>query len=368
MSPHGATTASPLRALLVGAGHTHLHVVDRADALRAAGVEVTLLAPHDFHYSGLASATATGALPADAGRIDVAALAARRGVPHVVARMVAHDLDAHTVRTDDGIDVPYDAVSFNLGSAVATDGMLVDDGVIMVKPLERLAPLTAWLDAPSPAHGARITVVGGGPTGLELAGHLAARRCDDAVVRVADRDERPGRSLPPGARRRVVRRLAERGVVFHAGQPVLQVHHDHAVIGGRRLDHDLAVIATGLSAPPIVVDAGLGDHRGIPVRATLQHIDHDDVYAVGDCARFTPRELPKLGVHGVRQGPVLVASLLARVAGATLPTYDPQTLALRILDLGGGTAVAMRGRWWVEGRAALALKRAIDDRWLAHYR
>lgn len=65
---------------------------------------------------------------------------------------------------------------------------------------------------------------------------------------------------------------------------------------------------------------------------------------------------------------MLVASLLARRAGTALPVYVPQTRALRILDIGGGTAIAMRGRWWVEGRAALAVKHAIDDRWLARYR
>ena len=362
------TAATPLRVLLVGAGHTHLHVVDHAHRLRAGGVEVTLLAPGEFHYSGSASAAATGALPADAGRIDVADLAARRGVHHVIGRMVDHDAGAHTVATDGGVELGYDVVSHNLGSTVATTGMVVDDEVVEVKPLERLAPLAAWLERPSPAHGARLTIVGAGPTGLELAGHLSLRLGGDATISVIDRDDRPGTSLPVGARRRVVRRLIERGVVFHVGRPVHEVRRDHTVVGDRRVDHDLAVIATGLRAPPIVVTAGLGDRRGIPVRATLQHVDHDDVYAVGDCARFTPGELPKLGVHGVRQGPVLVASLLARRAGTALPVYVPQTRALRILDIGGGTAIAMRGRWWVEGRAALAVKHAIDDRWLARYR
>jgi NADH dehydrogenase FAD-containing subunit len=116
------------------------------------------------------------------------------------------------------------------------------------------------------------------------------------------------------------------------------------------------------------VALGLGDARGVPVTATLQHPDHADVHAVGDCARFLPQPLPRIGVHGVRQGPVLLASLLARARGAELPSYEPQREALAVLDLGDGVGLAVRGRWWWQGRAALLLKRWIDRRWLRQYR
>jgi hypothetical protein len=46
----------------------------------------------------------------------------------------------------------------------------------------------------------------------------------------------------------------------------------------------------------------------------------------------------------------------------------PQRRALLILNLGDGTALAVRGRWWWHGRAALGLKDWIDTRWLARLR
>ena len=61
--------------LLVGAGHAHLYVMKHAAELIAAGYQVHLLAPRFFDYSGVASATAAGALSSDAGRIDVRSLA-----------------------------------------------------------------------------------------------------------------------------------------------------------------------------------------------------------------------------------------------------------------------------------------------------
>ena len=92
--------------------------------------------------------------------------------------------------------------------------------------------------------------------------------------------------------------------------------------------------------------------------------------AVGDCARFTPRPLPRIGVHGVRQAPVLLAALEARGRGedADQHVYRPREHFLSVLDLGAGHALATRARWWWGGRGALMLKRRIDRRWIESYR
>lgn len=103
------------------------------------------------------------------------------------------------------------------------------------------------------------------------------------------------------------------------------------------------------------------------MRATLQHAVREEIYAAGDCARFLPGPLSRIGVHGVRQGPVLHQSLLARVRGEPLPVYKPPRRALSILDLGDGIGLAVRGRWWWYGAEALRLKRYIDRRWLNTY-
>jgi NADH dehydrogenase FAD-containing subunit len=353
--------------LLVGAGHAHLHLIERAEPLRQAGFDVTLVAPREFHYSGLATAVATGAMPADAATIDVAALAARRGVHHLVDRAVGCDPTRRVVTPEGGGDVGYDLVSFNVGSVVATGPLEIGPGVGAVKPFDRLFAFSTWSAWTRSDGRFRISIVGGGPTGLELAGQLSARFGDRGTVTMFDR-ERPGVGLPAGGRRRVLRLLRRRGVQLRPGAMVRSVELDHLVVDGERHEHDTVVIATGLTPTSFASDSGLGDARGIPVRATLQHLDHDDVYAVGDAAHFTPGPLPKLGVHAVRQGPVLERSLLARQAGRTLPIYEPRRYALQILDLGGGTALATRGRWWAEGPLLRRLKLAIDGRWLARYR
>lgn len=351
--------------LLVGAGHTHLHVISRASKLRRAGLHITVVAPATFHYSGLATAVATGTMPVEAATIDVRRLAARCGVRHLEGRAISCDPERREVSLEDGRRVRYDVVSFNIGSVAATGNLDIAAGVATVKPFDQLFTFSRWLDASSPNGRAEVSVVGGGPTGLELTGQLTARLGSRATVTMFERGPQPGGDLPAGARRRAVRLLERRGAVLRSNSDVRGVYPDHLTVDGGRHDHDAVVLAIGLTATPFPT---LGGTRGIPIRDTLQHLDHDEVYAVGDCADFTPQPLPKLGVYGVRQGPVLVRSLLARRSGRPLPTYRPQRRALQILDLGGSTALATRGRWWAESPTLRRLKLRIDRRWLDRYR
>ena len=353
--------------LLVGAGHAHLFVVKHAGELAAAGYRVQLLSPRFFEYSGVASATAAGVLPQEAGRIDVRALAGVSGVELHEATLVRLDLDARTAVASDGAALSYDVLSLNVGSVVAAvPGMLVDPAAVRVKPLGGLAELDERLRDPA-RSGADVTIVGGGATGLELAAHLAVRR-DVGRVRVVESGRDVGGGLPPGAGRRLDRLLAQRGVDVRKRCAVTDVGERRVVCAdGTEIPHDVALMATGLSAPPLLAELGLGDEHGVPVRDTLQHIDRDEVYAVGDCANFTSQTLPRIGVHGVRQGPVLLRSLLDRRRGRPLPAYQPQRRALSVLDLGDGVGLAVRGRWWWYGASALRLKRFIDRRWLAQY-
>lgn len=358
------------RLLLVGAGHGHLPLIRAASRLRAAGYEVTLVAPRWFHYSGTASAVAAGDLAPQQGRIDVTVLARRHGVTHLPALVTDLDMSARTARTDAGHNLAWDVLSLNIGSVVDPRSVRVGEGVVRVKPLPNLSVLSQHLH--QAVDGAlSVTIVGGGNSGVEIAAHTADRLAASgarARVVLVQAGPRLAPDLPARAGLRLLRYLTDRGVEVRLGVSVRELHAGHALLGdGSTLSHHVAVLATGLAAPALVERAGLGDRRGIPVRATLTHPDFDHVYAVGDCAYFLPRPLPRIGVHGVRQAPVLLEALLARTARSDPPVYTPQAHALAILDLGGGRGLAARGRWWWEGRSALRLKRWIDRRWLAQY-
>jgi len=125
--------------VLVGAGHAHLEVIRRAPTLRSAGIELTVVAPRWFRYSGLASPVAAGLLPPSANTIDVAALARRCGVAHHEATVDAIDLPGRRLRSDDGAWHPYTAVSFNVGSVSRREFTAIGDTINLAKRVQENA-------------------------------------------------------------------------------------------------------------------------------------------------------------------------------------------------------------------------------------
>lgn len=357
------------RVVLVGAGHAHLEVLRRAATLRAVGIEVSIIAPRWFRYSGLASPVAAGLLPPSANTVDVAALARACGVTHHEAKVDAIDLPGRRVRSEDGAWHPYTAVSWNVGSVSRTDQLTVAPEVLVTKPLVRLEALAPRLaELAALGRPPRVAIVGAGATGVELAATVAVRLARRATVVLYGRGSRLLAGLPSRAARLAERALVERGVQLALATPVTAVGPAGVEVAGERRPADLVVLATGLVAPPVVARLGLGDARGVPTTATLQHPEHPEVFAVGDGAHFLPRPLPALGVYGVRAAPVLLAGLRAFHTRQPQPTFRPQRRSLQVLELGDGEGLAVRAPWVWRGRSALALKRRIDTRWLDRYR
>ena len=354
------------RLVLVGAGHAHLHLVREAGRLRASGLEMTLIAPPRFQYSGLASGVLSGALEAEAAEIDVAALTAAFGVRHRPQPVTAIDRETRTLTLAGGATEPFDLLSLNVGSVVFDPHDLADQaGVWPVKPLANLFALRSRLrvelarEAPSP----RIVVAGGGLSALEIAASLcglferAEQRPNVTVVALTY-----GGALPERARSRLLRSLTARGVRFHGGEVVGREPDVCRLADGAVQPCDHLVLATGLNAPLLIADLALprdvdGRLRILP---TLQSIGDPSIFAVGDCAVVDGHVRPAAGVFGVRAAPVLLGNLVALGTGQPLEPYRPQSRWLAIMDLGDGRGLATRGGLWFLGRPALWLKRRLD--------
>lgn len=357
--------------MLVGAGHSNLAVVRRARALRRVGIAVTLVDPDAFWYSGMATPMLGGAVAPWRDRIDPAPAASRRGVRFVRARVDAIDLPSRTVVLDDGRELAASAVVCNVGSDLDARGLPVDrPDVTPAKPIAGLRGLHDRLCA-GPRR-PRIVVVGGGATAVEAAGNLTAGPLARAVAPHVTVVAGPAPLAvvdDPALRARLLAPLHDRGVVWEQGPRAVDVTDSGVVLDdGRTLPADHVLLATGLRASRAVEHFGLGDARGMPVTATLQHPDHPWLFGAGDAVRFLPRPLPRLGVFAVRQAPVLLDNLVALHTGAELRDYEPQDTWITAVDLGGGDAVVIRGDQWFGGRGALVAKRLLDEWFLRRHR
>lgn len=363
------------RIVLVGAGHAHAGVLLGADALGGRGHEVVLVAPGDFWYSGLATGVVGGRHAPEEDRVDVARLAAARGVHWVRDTAVAIDAGARRLALASGESLGWDALSLDVGSEVVPDVPGAAEHAVSVKPIAGLCGLGARLAADWPARGPRrVVVVGGGASGAEVAANLAALaagRAAEARVTVVGRADRLVPDLPRGAAARLARTLARRGLVLRLGASVASVEADAVRLDdGERLPADLVVWAAGVRPPPLAARSGLPvDAAGaLRVDEHLAALGHPAIFGGGDCIAFPGRDLPKIGVHAVREAPVLLHNLAAAVEAGPRRRYAPQRRTLLILNLGDGTGLAVRGAWWWHGRMALRLKDWIDRRWLARLR
>lgn len=357
-----------MRVLLAGAGHAHLGLLRQACRLRAAGVELSLISPPRFHYSGLATGILSGALAPDAGEIDVARLAADVGVAFHPSEVAAIDREGRQITLGEGTTLSWDALSLNIGSRTADPYALGGAArVWSVKPLSQLLDLGRWLQAEiartrrCPA----LLVVGPGQAGIEVAAALIGR-CERSGVapRVTLVGPPPGGAwAPPGAIRAMVAALERRGATVLDGTVVSRGERDCRLASGQDVECDALILATGLVGPEMPGASGLSvdpDGRLLTL-PTLQTTDDARIFATGDCAVSASDPRPCAGVFGVRASPVLARNLAALARGRPLETFRPQTTWLSIMDLGDGTGLALRGRACWLGRLPLRLKRRLDQ-------
>lgn len=361
--------------LLVGAGHAHLHLIRNAGRLREAGIRPVLVAPGDFHYSGLATGVLSGALPVGDNRIDIARLAAASGVEHLPATAEAIDPAKRRVRLTDGANLSFDAVSLNVGSTVDDiPGIGRSAGVWKVKPLSELVALRSHLEGLFKADQAcpSIVVAGGGQSGVEVCAALAGL-CQkifgqhDVTLVSADVSMS---WAPEGAARSLVTAFQKRGIAMSAGHVTDRTEGFCTLDTGTELKCDALVLATGLHVPPPASTIAVphDPHGRICVTTRLNVAGSPRVFAVGDCATIEEHPRPSLGVFGVRAAPVLLQNVCAMARGEALAEYLPQTRWLSILDLGDSTGLAIRGKCWSRGRGALMLKRWLDKSFIEKVR
>lgn len=362
--------------VLVGAGHAHLEVARQAQRFRAQGLRLVLIDPGQFWYSGLATGMLGGMYTKADDQIDPQALINACGGEFLCASVTRVDIGTRTLTLSSGAEFNYDLVSFNVGSHIATPPWVISGPHVWpVKPLVclwqlRQRLLECWAEGVRP----RVIVVGGGPTGTEVAANLAGlsrrqgRALDITLITAA---ERLLPQLPLGLSQRLTALLQRHGIRIRFGNPVAAMTDREVYMDdGASMPYDELVLATGLRAHPMMGELGLPYESGSGLRVTPQlHSPQDSrVFAAGDCGAIAGLDLPKVGVYGVRAAPVLGHNLLARASGDPLKLYRPQRRYLSILNLSDGTGLASWGTLWWRGRFSLWLKDRIDRRFLEKYR
>lgn len=300
--------SGPLRVIIIGGGFAGLSA---AQALKGSGARILLLDKENHHcFQPLLYQVATAALAAS----DVAwpIRYVMRGRADVTVLMLAVDgVDAarKVVKTHRG-EITYDFLIVATGAAhsyfgheawaKAAPGLksINDATLIRRRLLLAFEQAEASGDQEERARLLTFVIVGGGPTGVELAGAIAElargalppefHRADPRAARILLLEAGPRilSTFPERLSDYACRALQRMGVEVHTGMAVEEVHEKKVVAGGKDIPAGVILWAAGVRASPAADWLGVpGDRAGrIAVGPDLTPPQLPDVYVIGDLA------------------------------------------------------------------------------------
>jgi NADH dehydrogenase len=338
--------SNPRRIVILGAGFGGLAC---AKGLAGTNTRVTLIDRRNYHlFVPLLYQVATAALsPADIARPIRRIIGNSRNIETVLGEVIAIDPAIKSIRLSDDRAVPYDTLVLATGSQYSYFGhpewQRFAEGPRTLDEARRIRArlLTAFEQAEGatdPLERDRlmtIVIVGGGPTGVEMAGavgelarHSLARdfrHIDPRAARTILIEAGP-RLLPsfPQPLSDYAKRALERlGVTVMIGQPVENIDGQGAMVGGKRIEAGTVIWGAGLQASNVGSLLGVELDRGgrIPVDGNLSARGLSGVYALGDIALTLDEDgkaLPALAQVAKQQGEYL-AKVLSRPADPAQP-------------------------------------------------
>jgi len=396
------------RIVIVGAGFGGLAV---AQGLRRSDAEITLVDRQNHHlFQPLLYQVATAGLsPADIAWPVRHLLRSQRHTRVLMAEVTAADPARRVVLLAEG-PIAYDWLVLATGAthgyfgrdewAEHAPGLKSLDDATAIRRRLLLAFERAEM-ASSPAVAARlltVVIVGGGPTGVELAGAMAelARRAlardfreiDPRKTRVLLIEAGPRllANFPEALSRYTASALQRLGVEVRFGQAVTHCDARGVQVGDEFIEAGTLVWAAGVRASPAAHWLGAeADRAGrVAVGPDLRAPGYDDIFVIGDTAAVrNPDGAPMPGIAPVakQQGAYVARAIIGRIAGrATQDRFIYRDRGL-LATIGRKAAVISYRRlrlsgwfaWWLWGIAhvyflvSLRNRLIVVTQWLWSY-
>ncbi|MBC8070164.1 MAG: NAD(P)/FAD-dependent oxidoreductase [Deltaproteobacteria bacterium] len=371
---------SRTRVVVVGGGFAGLQAARTLAAGAGPEVDIVLVDRRNHHlFQPLLYQVATAGLsPADISMPIRSVLAPYRNVSVRLGEVFDVDIEKRVVHADTG-RIPYDYLVLACGATHSYFGHDEwEEHAPGLKTLEqateiRRRVLTAFELAELENEPGRrrelltFVIVGGGPTGVELAGALGElsrhtlsndfRKVDPSGTRVILIEGGPRilSMFEPELSRSAARSLEELGVTIWTDTSVTHID-GHGVRAGEEYVRAATVLwAAGVNASPLGRVFGLPlDNAGrVPVEPDLSLAGHREVFVLGDQARFMSEghPLPGLAPVAIQQGRACARNILADLRERTREPFvyfDKGTMA----TIGRANAVAQTEKLKLDGFAA----------------
>ena len=380
-SPAADLDGTP-RVVIIGAGFGGLSA---AKKLAKAPAQITVIDKRNYHlFQPLLYQVATAALsPADIAMPIRAILSRQKNATVLMAKVKGIDTARREVLLPDR-RVPYDHLIVATGARHAYFGhdewepfapglkKIEDATELRRRLLLSLERAEMAEDDGSRRRFMTFVVIGGGPTGVEMAGAIAElakmavardfRRIDprDARILLIEAGSRILNSFPPKLSEKARRALEKLGVEVRTGTPVTRCDKDGVQLGEERIESDCMVWAAGVAASPAAKWLGAErDKAGrVVVGPDLTLPGHPEIFVIGDTATAkdaTGKPLPGVAPVAKQQGEYAARAILARIAGKPSPGPFRYRNLGNLATIGRKAAVADFGWTQLSGRIAWLL-------------
>jgi len=377
LSPASTTPSRP-RIVIIGAGFGGLTAAMRLGAVAA---DVTVIDRRNYHlFQPLLYQVATAALsPADIAA-PIRGILARQGNTRVTLGTVTGIDTAERAALIGQRRIPYDQLVIATGArdayfghdewAEVTLGLKkIDDATAMRRRI--LVAFERAEDCDDETERRRLltfVIIGGGPTGLELAGAMAElakaalardfRRIDPTTARIVLVEAGPRLlpSFPPKLSAVAARALTRLGVELRLGATVTSCDSEGAVLGDERIDSNTLIWAAGVTASPAAKWLGVEPGRGgrVAVTADLSLPNHSEIFVIGDTAQVEGPDgaLPGVAPVAKQEGAYVARVIAARIAGKRPPPPFRYRNLSNLATIGRREAVVDFGQLQLTGRFA----------------
>jgi NADH dehydrogenase len=340
-----APSSRPLlpRVIIVGAGFGGLQA---AKVLGGEAVRVTVCDRLNYHlFQPLLYQVAMAGLSATDVAVPIRSILHDRNVEVLMAEVTGVDLAAHTVRLADGAQEPFDYLILAAGALTNYYGH--DDWAPFAPGLKDLhdaleirrrvlLAFEAAERATDPAVRKRLltfVIIGGGATGVELAGAIADLsrdilrrdfrhvRPDDTEVVLVEMSDRILAPFDPGLAARAVDQLLELRVKVRIGVRVSRIDATGVWLGDEFVPAATVLWGAGVTPSPLVraLDAPPDRAGRAIVEQDCSVPGHREVFVIGDMASFIPagtdRALPGISPVAIQQGRAAARNILRDLRG-----------------------------------------------------
>jgi NADH dehydrogenase len=208
-----------------------------------------------------------------------------------------------------------------------------------------------------------FVVIGGGPTGVELAGQFAEiarhtlrgefRRIDPHGTRVVlvEGADRVLTAYPPDLSKKAQLQLERLGVTTWVGRMVTGVDADGVSLGSERISARTVVWAAGVAASPLARSLGTPlDRTGrVPVAPDLSVPGHPEIFVIGDLAAV--EGVPAIAPAAKQMGRLVAANIKSKILGKATKAFRYRDYG-QLATIGRNSAVAVMGKLKLSGYLA----------------